>query len=410
VIGGGVVAKAAVALAAVLSAAALPVLASVDTAGASAKVVNVAGTGTPGSSGVGGQASSARLDQPSGITLDGAGDLFIADTDNCRVDEVPAASGTHYGVKMTAHRLYVVAGSSCTGAHALGYPSGVAVDGSGNLYIADATGNRVLKVSASARSTPHVVAGTGRAGAAGVGGPAAAAQLDTPLGIGVDGAGNLFIADTENCRVDEVPVASGTAYGMAMTAGRLYAVAGSGTCGIAGLGGPATSAQLQNPTAVVAGANGNLLIADRGNGTVVELATTAGTYYGTAIGAGDLATVVGVGLFNPYLADGFAATGYASEVNYPYGLALASNGDLFMANTTARVVRIVPATTGTRFGRPMTAGDLYTVIGALPIGTGSTKTKWVTGHVTTPYGVAVDAAGNLYFSDRGASDVREVRT
>ncbi len=156
-------------------------------------------------------------------------------------------------------------------------------------------------------------------------------------------------------------------------------------------------------------AQGDLLIADRGAGTLVELATAAGDHYGTTIGAGDLAVVAGAGTFAPYLNDGFSATGYAAEVNLPYGLAVAADGDLYVADTYERVVRVVPAVSGTLFGRQMSAGDLYTVVGALPTGTGGDQTKWVTAAVTTPYGIAVDAKGDVYFSDRGADEVREVR-
>jgi hypothetical protein len=398
-----------VALAAALPAVAAATLVASGPSGAAPQVVTVAGNGVPGSSGAGGPATSARLDQPGGIAVDGAGDLFVADTDNCRVVEVPAASGTHYGVAMTAHRLYTVAGTTCAAAHGVGHPTGVAVDGAGDLFVADATGDRVLELGAARGARLHTVAGTGSPGSAGEGGPAAAAQLDDPTGVAVDAAGDLFIADTDNCRVEEVPAASGTRYGVVMTTGGLYTVAGTGTCGMTGLGGPAAAAQLANPTAVAVDAQGDLLIGDRGEGTVVELAAGAGDHYGTTIGAGDLALVVGAGTYAPYLADGFSATGYAAEVNFPYGLAVAADGDLYVADTGERVVRVVPAVSGTLFGRQMSAGDLYTLIGALPTGTGSDQTKWVTAQVTTPYGVAVDAKGDVYFSDRGADEVREVR-
>ncbi len=406
VIGGVAATRAVLALTAALAAA----LVGSGPAGAAPQVVTVAGTGVPGSSGVGGPVTSARLDQPQGIALDGGGDLFVADTDNCRVEEVPATSGTHYGVAMTAHRLYTVAGTTCAAAAGVGHPTGVAVDGAGDLFVADATGDRVLELGSSRGARLHTVAGTGTPGSAGAGGPATAAQLDDPTGVAADPSGYLFIADTENCRVEEVPAASGTHYGVAMTAGGLYTVAGTGTCGTTGLGGPAAAAQVWNPTAVAVDAQGDLLIADRGAGTLVELATAAGDHYGTSIGAGDLAVVAGAGTYAPYLNDGFPATGYAAEVNVPYGVAVATDGDLYVADTGERVVRVVPAVSGTLFGRQMSAGDLYTVVGALPTGTGGDHTKWVTAAVTTPYGVAVDAKGDVYFSDRGADEVREVRT
>jgi hypothetical protein len=388
-------------------------------AAAAPRPVTVAGTGATGSSGDGGPASAARLDQPSGIAVDASGDLFVADTDNCAVREVPASAGTHYGVAMRAHRIYTVAGVGCTEAKgSVGFPTGVAVDASGDLFIADMTGDRVYELpaagggralSASARAARLVaVAGTGHPGYSGNGGPAASATLDDPTAVAVDAAGDLFIADTSNCVVREVPASATTAYGQAMEARHIYTVAGTGTCGVTGLGGPAATAQLWDPTAVAVDGAGDLLIGDRGYGGVAELAVAAGTYYSTPIGAGDVAIVVGLGIFAPYLTDGLSATGFAAEANFPYGLAVAADGDLFIADTGERVIRVVPQTGGTVFGHAVSAGDLYTVLGAIPTGSNGDATKWVTAQVTTPYGVAVDSSGDLFYSDQGADVVREL--
>ncbi len=288
---------------------------------AAASVVTVAGTGRPGTSGVGGQAGTAELDGPSGIAVDSSGDLFIADTGACAVDEVPAASGTRYGMAMVAHHLYTVAGGSCGGGSrpgAVGYPTGVAVDHHGDVFVADPTGDRVLELQPGGHGTLGpagrarllaTVAGTGRPGTAGVGGPATAAELDGPTGVAVDTAGDLFLADTDGCQVDEVPVGPGTRDGTAMVAGHLYVVAGTGVCGTAGLGGPATEAQLYTPTAVAVDAAGDLFVADRGAGQVVEEPVVAGTYDGTPLGAGDLGVIAGAGIFAPYLTDGLPARG-----------------------------------------------------------------------------------------------------
>ena len=385
-------------------------------------VATVAGTGRPGTSGAGGPATAAELSSPAGIAVDGAGDLFIADTAACRVDEVPATAGTRYGVAMQAHHLYVVAGTGCGGRSrrgGVGYPTGVAVGPGGQVYVADATGDRVLELHPAGRrrlgqparaALVSAVAGTGRPGTAGLGGPAAAAELSTPTGVATDAAGDLFIADTEACRLDEVPAAAGTAYGVAVQAGHLDAVAGTGTCGTAGLGGPAAQAELYDPAAVAVDAAGDLLVGNRGSGQVLEVAAAAGSHYGVTLGAGDLGVVAGAGIYAPYLTDGLPALGTTAELNFPYGVAVAPDGDLYVADTAGRAVREVPAAGGTSFGRAVNANALYTLVGAVPTGTGDTGTRWVTTRVTTPYGVAVDAAGDVFYSDRGGNVVREARS
>lgn len=399
-----------------------PAVATVVGASAEAavSVVTVAGTGHPGTSGAGGPAVAAELDGPTGIAVDAAGDLFVADTGGCAVDEVPATGGTRYGVTMQAHHLYTVAGGHCgsgSGAGAVGYPTGVAVDPRGDVFVADATGDRVLELrpggraplgSAGRAGLVSTVAGTGRPGSAGAGGPASAAELDGPTGVAVDAAGDLFVADTEGCQVDEVPAAAGTRDGTVMQAGHLYVVAGTGVCGTAGLGGPATEAELYTPTAVALDAAGDLFVADRGAGQVVEEPVVAGTYYGAPLGAGDLGVIAGAGILAPYLTDGLPARGTTAEINFPYGLAVAPDGDLYVTDTDSRAIRQVPAVAGAPFGRPLTPGDLYTLVGAVPAGNNDTSTRWIVTQLTTPYGVAVASDGDVLYSDRGADVVRRV--
>ncbi len=148
---------------------------------------------------------------------------------------------------------------------------GVAVDGAGNLVIAD-TGNNRVRVAAASTGTfygqamtkgRHLhVAGTGRAGFSGDGGPATSAELHSPYGVTLDGAGNLVFTDTGNNRVRVVAASTGTFYGQAMTAGDIYTIAGDGTGGFSGDGGPATSAELNAPVAVAVDGAGNLVIVD----------------------------------------------------------------------------------------------------------------------------------------------------
>ena len=215
-------------------------------------ISTVAGNGSAGCSGDGSLATSADLNFPSGVAVDGSGNLVIADTANNRVGVVAENSGTFYGVAMTAGDMYTVAGQAavCTGGYSgdgslatsaeLNFPSDVAVDGSGNLVIADAANNRVRVVAESTGTfygvamtagDIYTVAGNGTGGYSGDGGPATSAELFDPAGVAVDGSGNLVIADALNWRVRVVAGSTGTSYGIAMTAGDIYTVAGTGTGG-----------------------------------------------------------------------------------------------------------------------------------------------------------------------------------
>ena len=153
----------------------------------------------------------------------------------------------------------------------------------------------------------YTVAGNGTYGFSGDGGPATAAELDYPDQTAVDGAGNLVIADSANDRVRVVAASTGTFYGQAMTAGDIYTVAGNGTTGFSGDGGPATGAELDSPRGVTVDGAGNLVIADRGNNRVRVVAAGTGTFYGQAMTAGDIYTVAGNGTVG-FSGDGGPAT------------------------------------------------------------------------------------------------------
>ena len=192
------------------------------------------------------------------------------------------------------------------------------------------------------------VAGTGRPGFNGDGLTATTSQLDQPTGVAVDAAGDLFIADTANCRVRVLPARSATLFGRAVTAGHLATVAGTGICGTAGQGGPIASAQLWDPVAVTVDGAGDLLVADNGDQSVLLASPHGGTYYGSAVGADDIGVVVGgTGSYGPYLADGLSATGPTAELNDPRGLAVGPTGALFVTDGFMHVIRVVPATAGT---------------------------------------------------------------
>jgi len=359
---------------------------------------------------------SASLRSPAGIAVDGTGDLFIADTNNCRVALVPSRSGVLYGLSVKTGHLYTLVGGRCAGNAAFGFPTGVAVDQRGDLFIAIASADKVLELApggSGSRHSPVSVAGTGRPGYTGAGLVATQSALHQPTGVAVDAAGNLFIADTANCLVRVVPAASGNLYGQSMQAGHLYNVVGTGTCGTV-TGGPARASDIWGPVAVAIDHAGDVVIADNGDQTVIEMAVNGGTYYGTTIGAGDVQAIIGVvGTGNnPYLVDGLSATSIASEVNDPQGLALASDGTLFVTDGRMHCIRVVPNATMDLSGRSMGGGDLYTLAGALPVSTkagAGNGTRWILTHMDVPVGIAVTSTGAVLFSDRGTAQVRELR-
>jgi sugar lactone lactonase YvrE len=278
----------------------------------------------------------------------------------------------------------------------------------GDLYIASPTDDEVLELRSADPGRLDVIAGTGSAGRVGNGGPAVLAQLDGPQGIAVDSAGDLYIADTDNCEVREVPSHNGLQWGIPMATARIYTVAGTGTCGETGDGGPNTSAEVWNPTDLAVGPSGDLLISDTGGEEILELAATSGKYYGVSIEADHVTPIAGIGSYGPYLVDGLPATGDTGELNSPAGIALDPAGDLFVCDTYSSAIREVPVTNTSERGVSMTAGDMYTVAGALGTGSGNQQTRWDKPEMLYPYGIAIASGGRLVYSDQGANVVREI--
>jgi hypothetical protein len=316
----------------------------------------VAGTGTPGFSGDGGVATSAKFKGPEGVAVDPAGNLVIADSRNGRVRVVAATTGTFYGQAMAAGHIYTVAGTDLRG------------------YSGD-------------------------------GGPATAAELDLPQGVAVDRAGNLVIADANVDRIRVVAATTGTFYGQAMKAGDIYTVAGNGTRGYSGDGGPATSAELNRQESVAVDVAGNLVIGDTRNERVRVVAATTGTFYGQAMKAGDIYTVAGIGA-RGFSGDGGAAT--AAKLNGPEAVAVDGAGNVAIADYGNDRVRVVAAATGTFYGKAMKAGDIYTVAGDGTLGFSGDGGAATTAELNGPQGVAVDGAGNLLIGDTGNDRVRVV--
>ena len=287
--------------------------------------VTLAGTGAPGFAGDGGIATSAELDAPEAIAEDRRGDLFIADTGNCRVREVPAASGTRYGIRMIRGTLYTIAGGPCgatpgsrsaarTGR--VGFVTALTVDSSGDVFLAGGTGNVVYELPSRSgiqfgtymtSGRLSVVAGDGAAGDEGDGRPAVDAELNVPSGVGVDPAGDLFIADTESC--------GGTRGRVRRRENGNRDVSPAGTSTRSPEQAPAARRrrrpvrQHSSSTPPTSPSDhGRPLVSDGGGEEILDLPSSTGTYYGVRIAADHLATVAGTGMYAPYLVDGLPAT------------------------------------------------------------------------------------------------------
>jgi len=383
-------------------------------------IYTIAGDGTDGFSGDGGPATFAELAGPDGVTLDSAGNVLIADTFNQRIRVVAAATGTFYGQAMTAGDIYTIAGDGARGfagdggpatSAELWDPGGVAVDQAGNVVIADTINNRIRVVAAATGTfygqamtagDIYTVAGSGLDGSAGDGGPATSARMGFPLGVAVDGAGNLVIADSGNYRVRLVAATTGTFYGQAMTAGDIYTIAGDGGDGIAGEGGPATSASLGLPQGVTVDRDGNVVIAVSDIYRVRVVAAATGTYYGQAMTAGDLYTIGGNGQI---ALSGNDDGTLNAELEGPTGVTADGAGFASLGHSQAR---LVPATTGTYFGRAMNAGHIYAIAGTGHAGYSGDGGPATAARLRYPGGAAFDGAGNLVIADGGNDAVRVV--
>jgi hypothetical protein len=384
----------------------------------------VAGNGTLGSSGSGGNALDAEgcnaTSAGNNVTVDG-GNYVV--TGSQQAWFIANTTGTYFGRAMTAGDIYVVAGTGVKGYRGDGgiatsarfkNPAGVALDGAGNLVIAD-TGNSRVRVVAAATGTfygqamtaghVYTVAGDGTRGYFGDGGSATAAELNDPQGVVVDKAGNLVIADTVNNRIRVVAASSGTFYGVAMTAGDIYTVAGDGTRGFSGDRGPATAAHLKDPGSVALDGAGNLVIADTVNNRIRVVAASSGTFYGVAMTAGDIYTVAGDGI-GTYSGDGGPAT--KAELDQPRGVAVDGAGNLVIADAANDRVRVVAAASGTFYGVAMAAGDIYTVAGNGNQGFTGDGGPATGAELDNPQGVAADPAGNLVIGDSGNDRLRVV--
>ncbi len=275
------------------------------------------------------------------------------------------------------------------------YPTFAVVDKSGNLYVAAVEQSEILKIDTS--GDVSVVAGNGIASYSGDGGPATSASLNlaqiyvlvTCSGLAIDSSGNLFISDTFNNRIRRVDALSGI----------ITTVAGNGTAGYTGDGGPATSATINFPEGVAVDSSGNLFITDDGNDVIRRVGAATG----------DISTVAGTPISSTtgfptactntyYCGDGGAAT--SAGLSSPTDVAVDGSDDLFIADQYNNVIRRVDGTTGiiTTVAGNYNLGYTYS-------GDGSAATA---AGLYEPAGIAVDASGDLFITDSGSNVIRLV--
>ncbi len=377
-------------------------------------IYTVAGNaaGNQGDSGDNGKATSALLYSPTDVEVDNGTQLYVTDSGNDRIQEVARTAHTEWGITMTANDIYTIAGSS-TGTQGfsgdggkatsalLDTPQAVTLDSSVNMYVLDAYNQRVREVAASTGDISTVAGDGFTLSTDGNGGPAVTGALFNPDEVATDSLGDIFVADALNNRVQEIAATSHTQFGIAMTAGDVYTVAGNaqGNSGDSGDGGPATSALLDVPIGVATDSAGDLYISDADNNRVQEVNASTGV----------ITTVAGSASGNSGSSgDGGRAT--SALLDGPWGLAVDSFGDLYIADANNSRIQEVFASGGEQWGQHMTAGDIYTVAGSSAgtfgdSGNGGIATSALLGNAG---GVAVDAAGNLYIADSVNEQVREV--
>jgi len=335
------------------------------------RITDIAGTGTEGSGGDGSAATSAQLNYPSGVAVDATGNVYIYDAGNFKIRKVNTN-----GI-ITTFAGNGVSGSSPDGTLATQAMLGLTdngsltVDSAGNVYFSDVSNFAVRKISAATGIITTVAGTLGTSGNGGDAGLATAATLYNPSGLAFDSAANLYIADVFNHNVREVLASTG----------KINTAVGTGMPGAAGDGGPPAAATLGAPFDIAIDAQGDLFIVDAANNSVREV--TAG-----------LSPIINrfAGSTAGYSGDGGSAA--AAQLNSPVGVAVDSSGTVYIADTNNQRIRMV------------TSGLIYEFAGEdHDQGDGG---KAIDAVLFFPYRVAWDSAGNLYIADANNNRIRKV--
>ncbi len=326
-------------------------------------LTTIAGNGNPVGDGV--VATIASLHNPFGVAVDAAGNTYVADASNNRIRRIDAVTGiisTVAGGGNGADGTLAISAS-------LNYPTDVEVDASGNLYIADCNNQRIRKVTA-ATGIISTIGGNGTAGFSNAG----LGQFYTPTGLALDGAGNVYVADQANQRIRRIT-----------PAGVVSTIAGTGTPGFGGDGGAATAAAIYTPSDLTVDAAGNIFLTDQDNNRIRRIAAATGI----------ISTVAGTGT-RGYGGDGGLAT--AAQFSNPRSVAVDASGNLYITDFNNYRVRMITVSTGI----------ITTVAGNGTPGITGNGGAATAAAFYNPWGIDVDASGNLYISDENGNQVRKV--
>jgi sugar lactone lactonase YvrE len=324
-------------------------------------VTTLAGSGDTGEDTGGyadGPGAEAKFKEPTGVAADSAGNVYVADWSNNRIRKI-SPDGVVTTFAGSGDRAY----SDGTGEAAkFAGPNGVALDSAGNIYVADRFNHRIRKISPAGVVTTIAGSTEGYAD-----GPVAEAKFNQPTGVTVDSAGNVYVADTGNHRIRKIS-----------SAGAVTTIAGSGTAGFAD-NATGTSAQFNRPFGVAVDSTGNVYVADYDNHRIRKISP-----------AGAVSTLAGNG------EQGFAdGTGAAAKFSVPFGVAVDSAGNVYVADTgNNRIRKISPV------------GVVSTLAGSGEYGYADGSLS--AAKFATPRGVAVESAGNIYVADFRNNRIRKI--